>query len=243
MFVLLQISIPNTIQQIISFLVTLQVMLRAFDLQTVYGTVTYQTEQFDLIKANDLMNLDNAKIYCANQRATLFYALPDMKIQEIMNFFKTDEIWTSLFKAKSGLFKDNDQFSPVMTVMDANIENTDLLAPFTENSGIVLERTPGLGNYSIGYKRKEKTDLKTVICLQETVTPRQKYFRDRMIRLKNIWLDRIGKKVDFLKQEQMSVEKKLLLLPKLTNSTNVITEYVRTPQRVIEFELEHTKKG
>ncbi|RPH76260.1 MAG: hypothetical protein EHM77_09410 [Planctomycetaceae bacterium] len=220
-------------------MVTLQIMLKAFDLQTVYGTSTYQTENFDLIKAVDPMTLDNAKIYCANQRATLFNAYPDMKIQEIMNFFKTDEIWTNLFKSKSGFFKDNDQFSPVMTVLDANIENTDLLGVFSENSGIVLERTPGLGNYSIGYKRKEKSDLKTVICMQKTSKPKEKYFRDRMITVKGIWLNRIGKKVDFLKQQQQSVEKKLLLLPKLTNSTNVVTEYIRTPQRVIEFELEH----
>jgi len=55
--------------------------------------------------------------------------------------------------------------------------------------------------------------LKTVICMQETVTPREKYFRDRMITVKNVWLNRIGKKVDFLKQQQQSVEKKLLLLP------------------------------
>jgi len=75
--------------------------------------------------------------------------------------------------------------------------------------------------------------------MKEIKPVRQAVFRDRLIQVRDLALIRLAERMSTVKEIRMSTEKKLMLLPKIGNDTNVTTVHVRTPQTLIENEIEY----
>jgi hypothetical protein len=113
------------------------------------------------------------------------------------------------------------------------------LTPLTETQAVSLTRTPGEKKKPFKYERVEKTSKRTALCMKEIKPVRQAVFRDRLIQVRDLALIRLAERMSTVKEIRMSTEKKLMLLPKIGNDTNVTTVHVRTPQILIENEIEY----
>jgi hypothetical protein len=109
----------------------------------------------------------------------------------------------------------------------------------TEGQGVALTRTLGQAKGNLQYLRSEKTLKKTVVCLKKTAQSKQAIFRDRLIDMKELLVSKLSRKITMIKEIRDSAEKKLMLLPKIGNDTNTTTDYIRTPQKTIEYVLDH----
>jgi hypothetical protein len=60
-----------------------------------------------------------------------------------------------------------------------------------------------------------------------------------MIDMKELLISKLSRKITTIEQIRDSAEKKLILLPKISDDTKSKTYNIRTPQKTIEYVLDH----
>ena len=239
MLVIIAIDILYTLTLIVNYLSNLQILLSGLDIETAYSSPNLQFEKYELSMSADIMTMDETKDFCAGARARVFYVLEGMDLSLIFNAMQTDQVWINMVKSKTGIIIDAEGFSPIISTKGTDIDSNDLLTPLTETQAVSLTRTPGEKKKPFKYERVEKTSKRTALCMKEIKPVRQAVFRDRLIQVRDLALIRLAERMSTVKEIRMSTEKKLMLLPKIGNDTNVTTVHVRTPQNLIENEIEY----
>ena len=228
-------NLPSINLLLMAALATYKSTLNGISLETRYSQGKTQAGSVYVHAVMADITYSQAEISCLNMRSDLFSVNTDMSVKELMVAMNIGSIWTGIFKSlTTSTFVDIDQMPPVTRTKHDNISMEEMnLSGFDETKGIILR----LKDDKLAYVSVPKTENHKAVCTDNIPFP---YKTKDLLSLKTI-RDNMVKEItilsDTVKVTYNKLEKELLVLPRINDSTVLTVDREVSLQSTIETQI------